>query len=121
MSLNTYQIGMQDLDRIVAAVQSLRPGQRIRFSRLDMHLIPGMQYNGGSWSASDRVLSNVMGAMHGWSYDLSLTDGSTTFCRAGKDFTLRDGEATFVDPDRRRYYDRGSDGIWRRNSLEFIG
>ncbi len=92
------------LNEYIHKVASLAPGEAICFAVNEMtDDISSREYNGGRWNPADRVLENIIGSGHGWSYRLDEQRECVTFYRSKS--PPPDGSYTYVDPDRRVFFD----------------
>lgn len=101
---------------VLRVVSSLEPGQWVEFPLFEFDSLPGWDFLSRSIeSKCDRILENVVGSGYGWWYEMSpINQDRVTFKR--RKTPLREGERTYVSPDRRDHYEMIREGLWRLHS-----
>ena len=69
------------LGRICLIVDSMKPGQCVKFSHHDLCDIPTFYHNDTLFTAADRVLENIMGSVVTHSYHIAPDGSGITFVR----------------------------------------
>jgi hypothetical protein len=92
-------------DEVIRMVASLKPGQTIQFSAIELiDKVGGYWHNGVFFSPADTVMENIIGSSYEYSYTESLTTGAITFRRLEAPIDGDSGELAYISPDRRPKY-----------------
>lgn len=106
-----------NLEVAVNAVQSLRPGMSIEFTRRELKDIgPAFPTVFPEFTPEDWILENIVGSAYEFSYRLHLERDSVKFSRRATPLPSNSTRKTYVSPDKRHLYQLDSEWLW-----EFIG
>jgi hypothetical protein len=95
-------------------ISKLKPGFRMTIDRHilhDIHPVPMVGIGGPEWNAVDQIMESIVGSAYEFRYWTDPQTGNVTFERLRE--PLKDGERTYVSPDKRHRAKQGDDGIWR--------
>lgn len=102
---------MSFFDASVDAVRRLKPGWRILLDLRSVRLA-GFAHNDADFTVADRILENIVGSAYEFRYYEDYPSCGTVFERLMK--PREDGLLSYVSPDRRDFYDKQPNGLYRR-------